>query len=169
MYTVYCILYSVFFIVYSVFCILYAVYCILYTGGPRLEAQSEEHGFSLTDKEQGEEMALVYTQDTRCATSEQFTVCSVQRTVYIVHFTLYSVQCTVYSVHCTLYTVYLPEAHTEPQQPPRAGDVGDPAHLLRLPEPLAVRLLKRTVYSVHFTVYCVLCTVYTVHCALYTV
>ena len=37
------------------------------------------------------------------------------------------------------------EAHTQSQQPPGAGDVGDSAHLLRLAEPLAVWLLDEDV------------------------
>ena len=37
------------------------------------------------------------------------------------------------------------ESHAEPQQTTAAGNVGDPAHLLRLPEPLGVRLLDEYV------------------------
>ena len=38
-----------------------------------------------------------------------------------------------------------PEAHAEAEEAAGAGDVGDPAHLLRLAEPLAVGLLDEDV------------------------
>ena len=39
-------------------------------------------------------------------------------------------------------TMRIPEAHTEPQEATRAGNVGNPTHLFRLSKPLAVRLLS---------------------------
>ena len=43
--------------------------------------------------------------------------------------------------HTHTHKVSTPEAHAEPQEAARAGNVGNPAHLLRLSEPLAVWLL----------------------------
>ena len=44
-------------------------------------------------------------------------------------------------MHTETQKVRKPEAHAEPQEAARAGNVGNPAHFLCLSEPLAVRLL----------------------------
>ena len=61
----------------------------------------------------------------------------------------------------TAYQANEAEAHAEPQQAPRAGDVGDPTHFLGFSKSLGVGFLDENVYDskvafcivVYFTLY----------------